>query len=78
MKLTDVQRKARRNALRTLGLTAAAVYAAPVVTRLDVAQAAFPSQCPPQRPQCGQAGNGNAGGRGRGRRKFADGGNHGW
>ena len=35
-----------------LGLGAAAIYAAPTVTRLDTAKAAFPSQCPPNRPDC--------------------------
>ncbi|WP_416899723.1 MAG: hypothetical protein ACMVY4_08465 [Minwuia sp.] len=44
----------RRAALTRLGLGAAAIYAAPTVTRLDTAKAAFPSQCPPTRPACGQ------------------------
>ncbi|WP_281018726.1 MULTISPECIES: hypothetical protein [unclassified Minwuia] len=35
----------RRNALARLGLVATAVYAAPLVTRLDSARAAFPSGC---------------------------------
>jgi hypothetical protein len=43
----------RRAALTRLGLGAAAIYAAPTVTRLDTARAAFPSQCPPNRPACG-------------------------
>lgn len=43
----------RRAALAKLGLGAAAIYAAPTVTRLDTARAAFPSQCPPNRPACG-------------------------
>lgn len=43
----------RRAALAKLGLGAAAIYAAPTVTRLDTARAAFPSQCPPNRPDCG-------------------------
>jgi hypothetical protein len=43
----------RRAALTKLGLGAAAIYAAPTVTRLDTARAAFPSQCPPNRPDCG-------------------------
>ena len=43
----------RRAALAKLGLGAAAIYAAPAVTRLDTAKAAFPSQCPPNRPACG-------------------------
>lgn len=43
----------RRAALTKLGLGAAAIYAAPTVTRLDTAKAAFPSQCPPNRPACG-------------------------
>lgn len=59
----------RRAALAKLGLGAAAIYAAPTVTRLDTAKAAFPSQCPPQRPSCGSNGGGNAGGNGRGRPK---------
>ena len=42
----------RRAALAKLGLGAAAIYAAPTVTRLDTAKAAFPSQCPPNRPDC--------------------------
>lgn len=42
----------RRAALTKLGLGAAAIYAAPTVTRLDTAKAAFPSQCPPNRPDC--------------------------
>jgi len=46
----------RRAALARLGLGAAALYAAPTVTRLDTAKAAFPSQCPPNRPSCGGAG----------------------
>lgn len=36
----------RREALIKLGLGVAVVYAAPTVTRLDTARAAFPSQCP--------------------------------
>lgn len=43
----------RRAALTKLGLGAAAIYAVPTVTRLDTARAAFPSQCPPNRPACG-------------------------
>lgn len=59
----------RRNALAKLGLGVGAIYLAPMVTRLDTAKAAFPSQCPPNRPQCGSAGGGNAGGNGNGRPK---------
>lgn len=59
----------RRAALTKLGLGAAAIYAAPTVTRLDTARAAFPSQCPPNRPNCGSNGGGNAGGNGNGRPK---------
>ena len=44
----------RRAALARLGLGAAAIYAAPTITRLDTAKAAFPSQCPPTRPACSQ------------------------
>ncbi|WP_417517033.1 hypothetical protein [Minwuia sp.] len=43
----------RRAALTRLGLGAAAIYAVPTITRLDTAKAAFPSQCPPNRPECG-------------------------
>ncbi|MEQ8349352.1 MAG: hypothetical protein RIB84_00100 [Sneathiellaceae bacterium] len=44
----------RRAALSRLGLGAAAVYAAPTVTRIDQARAAAPSHsCPPGAPGCG-------------------------
>ncbi len=38
-------RMTRRSALARLGLVATAVYTVPVVTRLDSARAAFPSDC---------------------------------
>ena len=43
----------RRATLAKLGLAAAAVYAAPAITRLDQAKAAIPSHhCPPAAPKC--------------------------
>jgi len=43
----------RRAALAKLGLAAAAIYAAPAITRLDQAKAAIPSHhCPPQNKHC--------------------------
>ena len=53
----------RRNALKTLGLAVGVVYAAPTVTRLDTARAAFPSQCP---GRSGGPGNGCSNGQGNG------------
>jgi hypothetical protein len=61
--------QSRRAALAKLGLAVGTVYAAPVITRLDTAKAAFPSQCPPNRPNCGSNGGGNSGGNGNGRPK---------
>lgn len=47
-------RLSRRAALARLGLGAAAVYAAPTVTRIDQARASAPSHsCPPGAPGCG-------------------------
>lgn len=44
----------RRAALARLGLGAAAIYAAPTVTRIDQARAVAPSHsCPPGAPGCG-------------------------
>ncbi len=51
----------RRAALARLGLGAAAIYAVPTITRLDTAKAAFPSQCPPNRPSCGAQRDGKGG-----------------
>ena len=43
----------RRAALAKLGLAAAAIYAAPAITRLDQAKAAIPSHhCAPQNTGC--------------------------
>ena len=69
---TDLQRvKSRREALVVLGLSAATVYAAPVVTRIDTARAAFPSQCPPPRSTC-RSNSENGRNQGRGHNKHKD------
>lgn len=59
----------RRAALARLGLTAAAIYAAPTVTRLDreaLAQGLPSPVCPPGRPGCFNPGKGNNNGKGNG------------
>ncbi len=50
----------RRTALVRLGLMATAAYSAPLVTRLDSARAAFPSDCGGG-PGVGGGGNGGGG-----------------
>lgn len=59
----------RRAALAKLGLTAAIIYAAPTVTRLDreaLAQGMPSPICPPGRPSCFNPGKGHNNGKGKG------------
>ena len=60
----------RRAALARLGLTAAIIYAAPTVTRLDreaLAQGIPSPVCPPGRPGCFNPGKGHNNGKGKGK-----------